>query len=93
MRAQLDGHDSLGWLVDLAEAGKMSGACPKACARAKAALIAERELLATAQQSAVEARAALGAYWMTSPGSLADGIRAKCAMLERMADKTEDGNG
>lgn len=50
MKAQLDQHDELGWLLDLmldkARTGSQTArACPKAVERAHARLLRERELL------------------------------------------------
>lgn len=45
-KAQLHPHDDLGWLVDrMADPDGDRRLCPKACARAKAALLREREMM------------------------------------------------
>lgn len=50
-RAQLHPNDELGWLVDrIAEPDGARNLCPKACARAKAALRTERANMATAAE-------------------------------------------
>lgn len=50
-RAQLHPSDDLGWLVDrMADPDGDHRLCPKACARAKAALLREREMMALAAE-------------------------------------------
>ncbi len=44
-KAQLDPSDELGWLLDRALAGELSGLCPKAIKRAHARLLHERDAL------------------------------------------------